>query len=189
MASKTATKKPAARKAAAPAKETKPAAKASGSKAVRFISKYNELRLVREPAYTETVNGRAVPHAGTSIQFHDGVFESSDAAEVAFLRDHANLGSAFVEVEDKTSNAAARADYVKTLEERNAELEAELAATRTAKGKLPRADRRDEVKTHAGRAGSESTTEDVDVENTKSLQADPSVNPDAPAFDDEDEAE
>lgn len=159
-ATKSAAKKPAAAKA--PAKETK----AKASKATRFVSKYSELKLVREPAYTEVVNGRTVPHEGTSIQFSNGVFETTDADEIAFLRDHGNYGGVFIEVEDKQSAAVARAEHVQTLEERNAALEEENARLRKAAGKLPSEGRRDEV---------------------KSQQANPSVNEDAPAFDDEDE--
>lgn len=176
-------KKSAAKKAPAKA----PARASGGSKATRFVSRFSELKLVREPAYTEVVNGRTVPHAGTSVQFSNGVFETSDADELAFLRDHANFGDVFIEVEDKQSAAVARAEHVQTLEERNAELEAEVARLRKESGKLPREQRRDEVKTHAGKGGAETTAENVIVEEVKSQQADPSVNEDAPAFDDEDE--
>ena len=95
------------------------------SKATTYVSKYLQLKLVRESSYFKEVNGKVLPVKGTAIQFEQGAFTTEDEGEIEFLDNHPNFGSIFIKVDKNVVEE--RADYVKTLEERNAELEAELA--------------------------------------------------------------
>ena len=95
------------------------------SKSTTFVSKYFQLKLVRESSYTKEIAGKLLPTKGKYIQFNQGAFTTSDEEEIEFLENHPNFGSIFIKV-DKDAGRE-RAEYVQTLEERNAELEDELA--------------------------------------------------------------
>lgn len=90
-----------------------------------YISKYLQLRLVRESAYTKEVNGRAFTVPGKSIQFIDGVYKTSDPEEIDFLDNHGNYGNTYTKVE-KSDIGKATSDLIdnqwKTLEQKEAEL-------------------------------------------------------------------
>lgn len=92
-----------------------------------YISKYLQLRLVRESAYTKEVNGRAFTVQGKSIQFVDGAFRTSDPEEIEFLDNHGNYGNTFTKVE-KNDIGKSTSDLIdkqwKTLEQKEAELKA-----------------------------------------------------------------
>ena len=121
----------------------------------RFVSpKYRNLKLVREAGYTKEVGGRVLAVAGLSVRFNDNVYETSDEAEIEFLRNHpnntANAEKAHksplfeeVDIEDIQSKLADQ----KTLEEREAELakrEAEIAKREAAIAKKgPKSDKKD----------------------------------------------
>ena len=92
-----------------------------------YISKYLELRLVILPAYTKEVAGRIMPVPGTSIQFHEGVYRTSDPEEIEFLDNHPNNGNAFTKVEKRDLGTPANeliAKQYKDLEQKEAELKA-----------------------------------------------------------------
>ncbi|MCK5019754.1 MAG: SAP domain-containing protein [Candidatus Peribacteraceae bacterium] len=76
-----------------------------------------------QSAFTkETGGGRTVVVPGKRIEFEQGVYETSDADEIKFLDEHDNCGTVFIKVEkDVTSE---RAEFVETLEEREARIEA-----------------------------------------------------------------
>lgn len=95
------------------------------SKATTYVSKYLQLKLVRDSSYFKEVNGKVLPVKGTAVQFEQGAYTTEDEGEIEFLDNHPNFGSIFIKVDKNVVEE--RADYVKTLEERNAELEAELA--------------------------------------------------------------
>lgn len=109
----------------------KPAAKSETagkeSKEQVYISKVNELRLINQSSYTKEVNGRIVSVQGSSIQFHDGVYRTSDPAEIEFLESHSNFGNMFTKIEKKDQKKAVDqviAERYKTLEQKEAELKA-----------------------------------------------------------------
>lgn len=107
------------------------AAKTEKPQEAVFISKYNELRLVNQSSYTKEVNGRVVTVQGTSVQFRDGVYRTSDPDEIAFLESHPNFGSAFTRVQKKDQNKATDqliSERYKTLEQKEAELKAKEEA-------------------------------------------------------------
>lgn len=89
----------------------------------RYVSRYFALKLVVEPAFTKEVGGgRTVVVPGKRIEFEQGVYETSDADEIKFLNEHDNCGTVFMKVQkDLTSE---RAEFVETLEEREARIEA-----------------------------------------------------------------
>ncbi len=96
-----------------------------------FISKYHELRLVNKSAYNKEVSGRVITVPGTSIQFHEGVYRTSDPDEIAFLESHPNFGNTFVKIEKKDQKKAVDeviAERYKDLEAREKELAAREAA-------------------------------------------------------------
>ena len=103
------------------------------SKATTYVAKYLQLKLVRESSYFKEVNGKVLPVKGTAIQFEQGAYTTEDEGEIEFLDNHPNFGSIFIKVDKNVVEE--RADYVKTLEERNAELEAQLAE-KTAPAKV-----------------------------------------------------
>ncbi len=102
-------------------------AKAGQPKEETFISKYHELRLVNQSSYTKEVGGRVVTVPGTSIQFHEGVYRTSDPDEIAFLESHPNFGSVFTRIERKDQKKAVDeviAERYKDLEAREKEVAA-----------------------------------------------------------------
>jgi len=70
---------------------------------------------------------------GKSIQFTDGVYETEDKDEIAFLDNHPNCGSVFVKVTTKEIEDAKKG-LRQSLEERQAE-EAKAKAERELKEK------------------------------------------------------
>jgi hypothetical protein len=95
------------------------------SKETTYVSRYFALKLVMDSAYTKEVNGKVLPVKGRSIRFVQGAYTTSNEEEITFLNEHPNNGSIFIKV-DKDA-VGERADYVQTLEDRVAELEAEKA--------------------------------------------------------------
>jgi len=83
----------------------------------KFISKYLSLKLINRATYTKEVEGRIVVVPGSSIQFTDGVYETKDKDEIAFLENHPNFGSVFVRVDTKEIEEAKK-KLGETLEER-----------------------------------------------------------------------
>jgi len=83
----------------------------------KFISKYLSLKLVNRATYTKEVEGRIVVVPGSSIRFDNGVYETKDKDEIAFLENHPNFGSVFVRVDTKEIEEAKK-KLGETLEER-----------------------------------------------------------------------
>jgi hypothetical protein len=94
-------------------------------KQTTYVSRYFELKLVMDSSYFKEVNGKVLPVKGRSIRFTQGAYTTDDAEEIKFLDEHPNFGSIFIKVDKDAVEELA--DYVQTLEERNAELEAQLA--------------------------------------------------------------
>ena len=96
---------------------------ANDKKTVRYISKYLNLRIVVKPARYEIVDGVRNLVPGKDIRFVDGVYETSDPEEVKFLDEYVEKNkSSNVVTRVKVDAVAERADMLKTLEEREAEL-------------------------------------------------------------------
>lgn len=106
------------------------------SKANTYVSKYFSLKLVMDSSYYKEVAGKVLPVKGRAIQFEQGAYTTSDKDEIEFLENHPNFGSIFIKVEKDA--VAERAEYVQTLEERNAQLEAELAQAKAEGKKVDR---------------------------------------------------
>lgn len=64
-----------------------------------YIAKYHELKLVMNPAYIKEVAGRVITVAGRSIQFHEGIYRTSDPEEIEFLDNHKNFGNVYRKVD------------------------------------------------------------------------------------------
>lgn len=95
-------------------------------KEVIYISRYHELKLVVEPSYLKEVGVRVLTIKGRCIQFHEGVYRTSDPEEIAFLNNHPNYGNVFrkieqIDIKGKTLEQVYK-DKFKTLEEREREL-------------------------------------------------------------------
>ncbi len=99
-------------------------AKEKTPKAVRFVARYAQLKLINKSTYTKEVEGRIVVVPGKSIQFRDGIYETSDKDEIAFLESHPNFGSVFFRLNPKEGADKAKEEKFKTLEQREAELNA-----------------------------------------------------------------
>jgi len=92
------------------------------AKLTQYISKYRELRLINKASYSKEVEGKVIVVQGSSIQFHDGVYETSDKNEIKFLDNHANFGGVFIKVKKDVKKE--KADMEETLEEREAKIKA-----------------------------------------------------------------
>lgn len=113
---------------------------------VRFVSpRYRSLKLVMEPGYSKEVGGRVLAVAGKSVRFADGVYETTDPAEIEFLRGHdnnvANSTKARksplfeeVDLEDIEEKLASQ----KSLEQREADIAAREKAVADKEAKLAR---------------------------------------------------
>lgn len=121
------------------------------SKAQTYVSRYFELKLVMDSSYFKEVNGKVLPVKGRSIRFKQGSYTTTDADEIKFLDDHANNGSIFIKV-DKDA-VEERADYVQTLEERVAELEAEKAEKEAPKKVVKKAPAKKATKKASAKKG------------------------------------
>ncbi len=100
--------------------QDKPAEKPSE---VVYIAKYHELKLVMNPAYIKEVGGRVITVAGRSIQFHEGVYRTSDLEEIEFLDTHKNNGNVYRKVDRNDLKSGKSMEQVykekfQTLEER-----------------------------------------------------------------------
>lgn len=96
--------------------------KEASPKEVAYISRYNELKLVVDPSYLKEVGVRVLTIRGKYIQFHEGIFRTSDPEEIDFLDNHPNYGNVFtrvqaVDLKGKTLEQVYK-DKFKTLEER-----------------------------------------------------------------------
>lgn len=111
-------------------------ATATPAKPVRYISRYLQLRIVRKPGYSKEIDGQRVSTPGTSIQFDQGTFETSDPAEIEFIESRPEYGKIIQRVPDNIENIAAQRDEVfQDLEAREAALKAredEVAAKEAA---------------------------------------------------------
>jgi len=92
------------------------------TKLTQYISKYRELRLINKASYSKEVEGKVIVVQGSSIQFHDGVYSTSDENEIKFLDNHPNCGGVFIKV--KKNVVKEQADMDETLEEREAKVKA-----------------------------------------------------------------
>lgn len=96
------------------------------SKEVIYISRYHELKLVVDPSYLKEVGVRVLTIKGKCIQFHEGIYRTSDPEEIAFLNNHPNYGNVFrkieqVEIKGKNLEQVYK-DKFKTLEERERDI-------------------------------------------------------------------
>lgn len=95
------------------------------AKPVRYISRYLQLRIVRKPGYSKEIDGQRISTPGTSIQFDQGVFETNDPAEVAFIESRPEYGKYIQRVPDNIENMSEeREKKFATLEQKEAEIAA-----------------------------------------------------------------
>lgn len=105
----------------------------------RYISRYLNLRLVNKSAYNKEIDGRVVTVPGVSVQFSQGIYETSDPVEIEFLDNHPNIkNKVFFKVDKKVKDAVgAQKELAKSLEEKNKELDdknAEIARLKALVG-------------------------------------------------------
>lgn len=81
---------------------------------IKYISKYHNLKLVNKASYSKEVGGKVIVMQGSAIQFENGVYETDDKDEIAFLDNHPNCGNVFINVEKNV--AKDRAKMLETLE-------------------------------------------------------------------------
>ena len=103
-------------------KKTKETKEETKSKTARYISQSAELKLINRASYTKEVEGRIVVVPGNSIQFHNGMYETSDKDEIAFLESHPNFGNLFYRLKGKEDAEKAREERFKSLEQKEKEL-------------------------------------------------------------------
>lgn len=86
----------------------------------KYIAKYTDLKLIDKSTYTKEVEGRRVVVPGKAIQFANGVYETTDKDEIAFLDNHPNCGNVFIKI-GKEDIGKAKKGFTQTLEEKEAE--------------------------------------------------------------------
>ncbi|KKU71159.1 hypothetical protein A3C29_05205 [Candidatus Daviesbacteria bacterium RIFCSPHIGHO2_02_FULL_40_16] len=114
--------------------QEKTAKEVEANQEVVYISRYHELKLVVEPAYLKEVGIRILTIRGKYIQFHEGVYRTSDPEQIAFLDNHPNFGNVFrriqtVDMKGKTLEQVYK-DKFKTLEERERDIAVREGALR-----------------------------------------------------------
>ena len=107
----------------------KKSAKSQQVKETIYISRYYELKLVMNPSYLKEVGGKVLIIRGTYIQFHEGVYKTTNPEDIEYLDNHPNFGSVFRKVESADLKGGKNIDQIyqskfKTLEEREKELTA-----------------------------------------------------------------
>lgn len=112
----------------------------------RYISRYLNLRLVNKSAYNKEIDGRVVTVPGVSVQFSQGIYETSDPVEIEFLDNHPNIkNKIFFKVDKKVKDAVgAQKELAKSLEEKNKELDdknAEIARLKALVGEKEEGER------------------------------------------------
>ncbi len=100
------------------AKKTEEKTKETKSKKAKYISQSAELKLINKASYTKEVDGRVVVVPGKSIQFHNGMYETSDPDEIQFLENHQNFGNLFYRLKGNEDAQQAREERFKSLEAR-----------------------------------------------------------------------
>jgi len=90
-------------------------------KAKRYATRYGQhYSIVMIPTVTEVINGIAVTRPGKTIEFKNGIYETKDSEEQAFLERSPFVGVDYQEVTKEVTSALA----AKTLSERESELNA-----------------------------------------------------------------
>lgn len=99
---------------------------------VQFLSKYHSLKIVRKPMRTKEIEGQLVSTEGASIRFSEGVFETSDPEEIAFIEARPEFKNGIIvrvpgNVKDLVAHQARWEEDLEAREKRLAEREAALA--------------------------------------------------------------
>lgn len=90
-------------------------------KAKRYATRYGQhYSIVMIPTVTEVINGIAVTRPGKTIEFKNGIYETKDSEEQAFLERSPFVGVDYQEVTKEVTSAL----VAKTLAERESELNA-----------------------------------------------------------------
>lgn len=68
----------------------------------RFLSSCRNLRVTCRPTRVNTIDGRAVMHAGYSAQFEGGSYTTDDPEQIKMLRAHPRFGLDYYQIPEKT---------------------------------------------------------------------------------------
>ena len=130
-------------------KEKKAKGGETKSKAVTYIAKYTNLKLVMTPSFHKEVNGQLLLIKGKKICFEQSVYTTSDPEEISFLENHGNYNQIFRKA--GADVAKDRAEYNKTLEQVNAEQNAEIEELKAKVAKMNREEVPTKVKKGKGK--------------------------------------
>jgi hypothetical protein len=102
----------------------------------KYLAKYLNLKIVKKSAVTREVNGQAITTPGESIRFVQGLYQTSDPEEQAFIEARPEFAKGMIiRVPDNVQDLLAkRAEWSQDLEAREAEIakkEAELGIKAT----------------------------------------------------------
>lgn len=93
------------------------------ARTIRFISKFLNLRIVKNSTYNKEVDGRVVTVPGVSIRFQEGMYATNDQEIVEFIRARQEFKDGMIgEVPENVNALVHRQDVLKTLEEKDAEI-------------------------------------------------------------------
>jgi len=102
-----------------------------------YISRYRALRIVVKPSYNKEVDGRVVTVNGTSVQFEAGEYRTTDPEIISFLESQKMFGDVYIRVPDNVKDIAGeKTEWLKTLEEREKELNDREAALAKKEAKI-----------------------------------------------------
>lgn len=104
----------------------------------RYISRFAALRIVVKPTYSKEMDGRIVTVQGKDIRFVDGVFETEDQELIDFLEaDKKSFGQTYIRIPDNVESVVnGRAEWMKDLETREAELKQREEALKARESKV-----------------------------------------------------
>lgn len=106
-------------------------------KVVRFISRYLSLRIITKAGFSREVDGQRSSTAGESIQFEQGVFETSDPEVVKYVEARPEFGKHIQRVPDNVENLTKeQAEQFQSLEAREAAVAAREAALEGKEGQV-----------------------------------------------------
>jgi len=102
-----------------------------------YISRYRELRIVVKPSYNKEVDGRVVTVNGTDVRFEAGQYTTTDPEIISYLESQKMFGDIYIRVPDNVKDIAVeKSEWLKTLEEREADLKAREEAIAKKEAKI-----------------------------------------------------
>jgi hypothetical protein len=80
-----------------------------------FVSKYHNLKLIVKPTTQIIIDNRPMIQYGSSIQFENGHYDTSNKDEIFFLRNHESKGRLFYEIDNNEKDSPSKKEVKKEI--------------------------------------------------------------------------